>query len=722
VNGSWLLDGEYITQDNSGSPIRVFAIFDVYFADDGSEHQLYPEHAYRYPWLSATQGDGATRSRILSDFKSASDGKREPVYEGDTPMTISFKVYEEPAKLSKKKKDDYKELSQMMNACKTVLKKGQGPIGMGYRTDGLIFLPMYCPVKSMNDTPVDYIGGRWNLNYKWKPPEENTIDFLVEVTKDVYKGKRVERITSTTIEGVLYQCKQLQLKVRYNEKDDPMCDFAWKIMTKERNFKTSDIHFKPPTKGSAELAEILYLSDVPLTNRKLLCERDQTEIKDGMIIEMQYLADNPEGTRWRPLRDRPDKDTPQYFTVANNVWETITEPVTKDMVLGKDTKTLKAIFAQAQEKEQGAIDDYKYYVGGEDPVESDAPLRRFHNYLKSRLIGDVASSLHKTKKEIAILDTSVGRGGDLKKYLGTGDISFFLGLDISPDVEEASKRFFNEKMRKPKAMFIQYDTSQPIHTGEGCVGSEKEVTKNKHLIDILYKNKKSYPERFRPIAANYKGLGEKGFDLISSQFTIHYYFKDELTLRGYLQNLSDNCKKGGYFIGTCYDGMKVFQMLKAKEESSWDEGSAILQMTDEFGHKVYSITKTYGIDDFTYQKDDKTNMFGQTIDVYMNSIGQTIQEYLVNFEMFIDIMKDYGFELATPALSGKHSGIFDSKDFTYQQGYGGFDQVLGGLAELSSKDMSLKRYYSEALNMLTEENLGLRELSVLNNWFIFRKV
>jgi len=89
--------------------------------------------------------------------------------------------------------------------------------------------------------------------------------------------------------------------------------------------------------------------------------------------------------------------------------------------------------------------------------------------------------------------------------------------------------------------------------------------------------------------------------------------------------------------------------------------------------------------------------------------------------MFVDIMKEYGFELATPALSGKHSGIFDSKDLTYQQGYGGFDQILGSLRELSSKDTLLKQRYSEALQMLTEENLGLRELSVLNNWFIFRK-
>ena len=54
-----------------------------------------------------------------------------------------------------------------------------------------------------------------------------------------------------------------------------------------------------------------------------------------------------------------------------------------------------------------------------------------------------------------------------------------------------------------------------------------------------------------PQNKTYEKIADRGFDIISSQFTIHYYFKDELTLRGYIQNLSDNLKKGGYFIGTC---------------------------------------------------------------------------------------------------------------------------------------------------------------------------
>ena len=149
--------------------------------------------------------------------------------------------------------------------------------------------------------------------------------------------------------------------------------------------------------------------------------------------------------------------------------------------------------------------------------------------------------------------------------------------------------------------------------------------------------------------------------------------------------------------------------------------SNVLEMTDDVGKRVYSITKKYDIDDFTYQKDDKEPMFGQSIEVYMSSIGQNIQEYLVNFEMFIDIMEEYGFALTTPPLSGKNSGIFDNQSYGYKPGLGPFDSILSNLSKLSSQDMTLKKQYRDAFQMIHEDNSGLRQLSVLNNWFIFQK-
>ena len=191
------------------------------------------------------------------------------------------------------------------------------------------------------------------------------------------------------------------------------------------------------------------------------------------------------------------------------------------------------------------------------------------------------------------------------------------------------------------------------------------------MLDILYNRQKALPKELRPLVSKYKGLCKKGFDIISSQFSIHYYFKDELTLRTYIQNISENIKKGGYFIGTCYDGMKIFQKFKTGSDSEKFE------MVDEFNNKVFSITKKYELEDFGYSKDNIENLFGQEIDVYMNSIGQTITEYLVNFQLLIDIMKEYDLVLAKPVMKKDYKGFFDNENYSYMDGLGGLPVIKG---------------------------------------------
>ena len=58
--GKWLFDGEYITKNRRGDPIKLFMIFDVYYAGDG--FSKYPDHAYSYPWISK-------RKKIYQDFR-----------------------------------------------------------------------------------------------------------------------------------------------------------------------------------------------------------------------------------------------------------------------------------------------------------------------------------------------------------------------------------------------------------------------------------------------------------------------------------------------------------------------------------------------------------------------------------------------------------------------------------------------------------------------------
>lgn len=61
--------------------------------------------------------------------------------------------------------------------------------------------------------------------------------------------------------------------------------------------------------------------------------------------------------------------------------------------------------------------------------------------------------------------------------------------------------------------------------------------------------------------ANY-GKGEQGFDISSIQFAVHYMFENEETLEGFARNICECTKKGGIFIGTTFNGKKVFELLK----------------------------------------------------------------------------------------------------------------------------------------------------------------
>ena len=53
-----------------------------------------------------------------------------------------------------------------------------------YHIDGLIFTPIFLGVGETYGSKDQIFDGRWNESFKWKPSEENTIDFQVHIRKD----------------------------------------------------------------------------------------------------------------------------------------------------------------------------------------------------------------------------------------------------------------------------------------------------------------------------------------------------------------------------------------------------------------------------------------------------------------------------------------------------------------------------------------------------------
>ena len=221
------------------------------------------------------------------------------------------------------------------------------------------------------------------------------------------------------------------------------------------------------------------------------------------------------------------------------------------------------------------------------------------------------------------------------------------------------------------------------------------------MINILYNKKRSIPKKYEEVRKRYNSIATNGFDLISCQFSLHYYFKSEETLRSYLENISNSCRKGGYFIGTCYDGMDILKLF--------GDNSVVEYNKD--GKLVYKLQKLK-ISNFNYNPDDISNMFGNSIKVYMDSIGDEYEEYLVNFEFFIEIMKEYKFELDMPSKNPSKYNKF------INQPINSFESILKDLPKLKN-DEELNRYYKKSLDILDDENLY--NLSKTNNYFIFKK-
>ena len=222
-------------------------------------------------------------------------------------------------------------------------------------------------------------------------------------------------------------------------------------------------------------------------------------------------------------------------------------------------------------------------------------LRDFHNmYIKRKLISSVS------KRGDSLIDTSVGKAGDLYKWIHA-KLSFILGLDISQDnienkLDGACARYLNTKQKNrniPKMLFLQGNSMLNIKSGKACYSD-----RGKKIIDALFeRGPKDEKSLGKGVYKNF-GIAKDGFDVVSTQFALHYFFENKETLNAFLRNVSECCKVGGYFIGTCYDGKKIFRLLQNKKQ-----GEIISKSKNN--RKIWELEKLYDHSSF---KDDVTSI------------------------------------------------------------------------------------------------------------------
>lgn len=661
-----ILDGEYI---RTKSDTYIFAAFDLYFVNGDDKRSL--------PFIHTDPENTNTRLAFMQYFV---DSLR--------PLSVLIdknKNRPSPIQITTKTFVATDENVSIFACCAKILSNVKDGL-YNYETDGLIFTPSLLPVgANKQDDPPSRMKRTWEHSFKWKPPQFNTIDFLVTSKKDDVGKNEIHHQYQDGVnvsDQTLLKYKTMILRCGYDEARHGIANPCETVLRGEAHItpRLDGRNYKPmPFIPTTPYQENAYICNVAVNERDDMLTLEGEAFDNNTIVEFQYDLSKPNGWNWVPLRVRHDKTAELHNTgrnfgnayhVANANWKSIHNPVTDDML------------TTGQNIPDESVSSDIYYNNVSITESKTRNLRNFHNLIvKKRLIQGALS------EGGTLIDYSVGKAGDLPKWL-YAKAKFVYGIDLSPDnihnkIDGTCIRYIKEARKSNKifdAVFSVGNTSENIVTGEAF-----DNDKDKSVNDAIFG--KGAREGLGKGVASVYGIAAKGFDVGSCQFSLHYFFKNKKTLHSFVRNLAETIKVNGRFIGTCYDGNEVFRML-----ASHQSGESVSLYRK--GTKIFEIMKRYSETGFP---NDESSL-EYAIDVFQETINQYFREYLVNFAYFSEVMEDYGFtvisdEEATSLNLPRGSGLFSL------------------LADESNIPGSAAR-------MSKEE----KQISFLNRFFVFKKV
>ena len=585
------VDGEFLSDKN------LFCIFDVY--------KFRKKDIRSLPLLTTDDDQHKLNSRLGCAHLFLDDIKEFSVEPSLNPLRVETKLFlagDGPA---------------MTEAIKKIYNTE-----FGYKIDGLIFTPRASAVAP----PTDRKGKTWLRVYKWKPAEQNSIDFLVR-----FKEKSVDPDTGVEVQlGNLY--------VSRNAGD--IYVYPREMMTGEyiphklsEDFQLKDHATRIPSlfQPSVPRDPDAYNIMIPVT--KFPVDEEGQKVEDNTIIECAY---NTVNSRWSVMRTRYDKTYEYKFikgssqygndvAVADSIWKSMHIPVTMEML---ENPTLVDDVA---EDDSYYREDVKH---GKRLFES---AYKFHLGIKDRLYEKYV------KKGDTLLELAVGKGGDMNKWIKYQP-SRVVGMDISlanlaSPISSVSQRYLEAKQTKrvPPILLLQGDfTKHPLFEQED------------KYMPILLGSQSGSTEYLK----QFEGL--KGFDDVSCQFAMHYACESEEKFRNFAKNVRDSCKET--FFGTCSDGKAIYSLLIGKQSHLFGKDGRI-------GGEYMKQYK---------DKDTWSEDFGMPVKVMLESFAEPEIEYLVPFGKVTEIMEGMGFELAESELfdeiyDGQTKMVLDEveRDFSF---------------------------------------------------------
>jgi SAM-dependent methyltransferase len=641
-----LIDGELITKNKWNENEYIYLAFDIYFKNGNK--------IFNKPLKDKKK---TSRLQILNDLIT---GFQVVGSSSVNNLKIEAKVFHDNVKTGAKK----------------ILDRTNYP----YNIDGLIYTPTNLPIGALNELDDGKIMGTWIKNYKWKPPEQSTIDFLVKFQDKLY-------YTENTIKKLYMYCI---LYVGFNEivpltkkKDGEIVIDIYKILKKD---------FGNNSYGLKEFAKCY----IEINQDNRILTSDNNDIKNNMIVEFYYDNESnikEELLKWKPYRLRIDKSNPNDYSNAQNVWNTIQKPVTKKVLYGDEV-------VKQQMSTKNIIENEVYYAREVDRNESLLkPLLDFHNYwVKNKFL------YNRFKGAPSLYDMACGPGGDIYKWVDSG-YSTIIGSDLSIDniyntesgiYQRYTKLIRDNKITNQNMLFFQLDATKLWNKPYRNTIKDPDLQKFSKIVfgDI----DKIDIEEDESELIKFHNLANKQFNLVSCMFAIHYMFENESTLDNFVNNLDLILKPGGFFFGTSLDGSKVNNKFKINENNLKLLGnSKSNKIKGEIdGRLLWSIEKLYD----TYNDNEPFKNIGKKIKVYMETINQELDEYLVDYN------------LLEQKLKARNILPLNDEDLKKFQ-----------LDTLNTSSGSFQMIYDYYTNKKKTINLDIvnKEISFLNKWFIFRK-
>lgn len=556
-----------------------------------------------------------------------------------------------------------------------------------YNLDGLVYQPL---IQQYEINPKQ-------KDLKWKPPENNSIDFYIEFKKDE-KTKKIYNVYDNVDNKIVEDNLGYDIDIKDSE-NVSIYKICYLYVGKNIDGKEIPVIFNPSENNVNHDVHIAHLN---VNSDGIIKDVEGNIIQDKTVVEFYYDTSltTHEKFRWVPIRTRHDKteivnrDKRKYGNnemIAYRIWNSIKYPINFSDIelLADDNNYINHRSKLMNMISEDIVASFKkeiYYNVDKNIAELIKPQTNFHNLIKTMLIISYLSTKFNNNIKKSILDVACGEGGDIYKFY-QAHVKNVVGIDNNfnnlHSINGAIQRYNDMTVPNvPKMEFINADFTIPlISENQLQVITDRTINNKKLLI-------KYFDEKYK-------------FDGLNIQFAFHYFLRNEETWKNTCDNINRTLKNEGYVIITTFDAEKIDEALK-QNDGKYTQYINI----NENNIMLHDIIKKY---------DDKQKIYktGNAIDVHIsrfmdNNIYMT--EYLVDKRFIV------------PELKEKCNLDLIDTDL-FENIYNKNDSYINLISKYETKPKmksflnKLTLYY----DMTNDTNKECFKITKLNRYYVFRK-